>query len=236
MIKFFVIIVLLIGGVVLFVVMSGREGDEVGVSNELGARSKLEERSRLNASEPSDNTNVGDDSNSESPLVGGFVPPISQAKKRVTKKPFGIKITPENSPISPEQFSGYHTGTDFEIFPEEEKADVPVMAICKGTIQEKRTIAGYGGVVIQTCEYRGEIVSVLYGHLRIASVKQKIGDELFPGKSFAVLGTGSSAQTSGERKHLHLGIIKGTRVDVRGYVQRESELAGWIDPMVLVTP
>ncbi len=236
MIKFFVIIVLLIGGVVLFVVMSGHEDDEVGVSNELGTRSELEERSRLNTSEPSGNTIVGGDSNSESSVVSGFVPPISQAKDRVTKKPFGIKISPKDSPVSPERFSGYHTGTDFEVFPGEEHVDIPVVAVCSGVIQDKRVISGYGGVVIQQCEHQEEPLLVLYGHLRITSVKQNAGDELRVGESFAVLGTGSSAQTSGERKHLHLGIIKGTRVDVRGYVQRESELAGWIDPMVLVAP
>ena len=38
--------------------------------------------------------------------------PIGQTEERITKKPFGIKISPENSPISPERFSGYHTGID----------------------------------------------------------------------------------------------------------------------------
>lgn len=234
MIKRIVIVVVLVCVVLSFFLIQ-RHRRSVRVSNEQAAQSAPTEQAvgretSATISDPNDGTNTVKADEER------FIPPISRPKERVTKKPFGIKITPENSPISPEQFSGYHTGTDFEIFSGEENADVPVMAICKGTIQEKRTIAGYGGVVIQTCEYRGEIVSVLYGHLRIASVKQKIGDELFPGESFAVLGTGGGVETSGERKHLNLGIIKGTRVDVRGYVQRESELAGWIDPMVLVTP
>ncbi|NTU99252.1 hypothetical protein HGA64_04600 [Candidatus Falkowbacteria bacterium] len=43
-----------------------------------------------------------------------FVPPISDALSRVTKKPFGIKVSPKNSSVSPERFTGYHTGVDFE--------------------------------------------------------------------------------------------------------------------------
>src|SRR4030067_1140465 len=45
-----------------------------------------------------------------------FQPPINRADERVTKKPFGIFITPQNSPIQPEKFSGFHTGADFENF------------------------------------------------------------------------------------------------------------------------
>ena len=33
---------------------------------------------------------------------------------RITKKPFGIFITTQNSPVQPERFSGYHTGVDVE--------------------------------------------------------------------------------------------------------------------------
>ena len=50
--------------------------------------------------------------------------PISRVDERVTRKPFGILIDPETSLVQPERFRGYHTGTDFEVFPEEAEAEV----------------------------------------------------------------------------------------------------------------
>lgn len=49
--------------------------------------------------------------------------PINSALERVTKKSFGIYVTPQSSPVSPEKFTGYHTGVDFEITPDEENKD-----------------------------------------------------------------------------------------------------------------
>src|SRR3989338_610817 len=60
--------------------------------------------------------------------------PIGRAISRVTKKPFGIKISPTSSPVSPERFSGYHTGVDFEVSEEELNLNVPVFAICMGPL------------------------------------------------------------------------------------------------------
>jgi len=159
-----------------------------------------------------------------------FQPPLDRAGERVTKKPFGIFITPQNSPVQPERFSGYHTGTDFEIFPEELEADVPVKAVCGGKLLSVRTAGGYGGIAVQNCELDNEPISVLYGHLNIASVKFKVGEEIKAGDTLASLGTAYSAQTGGERKHLHLGIHKGSAIDTRGYVSSESELSAWLDP------
>jgi len=59
-----------------------------------------------------------------------FQPPLDRAAERVSKKPFGIFITPQNSPVQPEKFRGYHTGADFEIFSDELDANVPVTAEC----------------------------------------------------------------------------------------------------------
>ncbi len=39
-------------------------------------------------------------------------------------------------------------------------------------------------------------------------------------------------ETDGERKHLHLGIHKGTVVDLRGYVDSELDLKNWINPEI----
>ena len=53
-----------------------------------------------------------------------LAPPIESALKRVTKKPFGIYVTPQSSPVKPEKFKGYHTGVDFEILPSEKNKEV----------------------------------------------------------------------------------------------------------------
>ena len=158
-----------------------------------------------------------------------FQPPLDRAAERVTKKPFGIYITPQNSPVQPERFQGYHTGTDFEIFPEEISVDVSVKAICDGKILEKRTASGYGGILVQNCILDNQSITVLYGHLKLASIAKKTGDALTKREEIGVLGKAYSVETDGERKHLHLGIHKGSGIDIRGYVQNQSELSGWID-------
>ncbi len=155
--------------------------------------------------------------------------PLKQAEERITKKPFGIKISPENSPISPERFSGYHTGVDYEIFEDEENVYMQVFAICSGKLLKKERVSGYGGVLIQECEFEGQLATVLYGHIELNSVKQNPGDYVSLGDLLALLGEAFSKDTDGERKHLHIGIHKGVIIDVRGYVQNESELKNWID-------
>jgi len=157
--------------------------------------------------------------------------PINDALKRVTKKPFGIKVSPGHSPVSPERFSGYHTGADFETFPGEKNINVPIFAICDGTLLYRKSVNGYGGVAIQSCHLDNQDVTVLYGHLKLTSINLKTGAKLKAGKQIAVLGKGYSAETSGERKHLHLGIHKGKNIVLLGYVQIQSELNNWIDPL-----
>jgi hypothetical protein len=162
-----------------------------------------------------------------------FHQPLLPAENRVTKKPFGIYITPENSPVQPEKFSGYHTGTDFEIAEEELLQDVPVRAICGGVIKERKRVNGYGGVIIQECMFENQPVRVLYGHVSLDDefAPRPIGVSTYipPGKIIAKLGADKSEETDGERKHLHLGIIKGTTVDVRGYVANKQELEKWLN-------
>ena len=96
-----------------------------------------------------------------------------------------------------------------------------------------RTANGYGGVAIQGCQLDGESITVVYGHLNITSVKYKIGDQIEAGGMIALLGNDKSAQTDGERKHLHLGIHKGSGVNILGYVQNQSDLSRWVDPCSL---
>lgn len=158
-----------------------------------------------------------------------FIPPIANALSRITKKPFGIYISPTNSPVTPEKFTGYHTGVDFKTFPTEQSEDITVTAICTGKIIEKKQARGYGGMVVQSCLIDNNPITVIYGHIRLSSVKKSIGEILNAGEFLGFLGTGYSTETDGERKHLHLGIHKGELVDTRGYVQTEGELKNWID-------
>lgn len=164
-----------------------------------------------------------------------FQSSLDRAGERITKKKFGQYITPQNSPVQPEKFRGYHTGTDFEIFPEEASIDVPVRAICDGKIAVKKTATGYGGVLVQNCEFDGQSVTIIYGHLKLSSIAKKTGDGLSKGEQIGILGKAYSAQTDGERKHLHLGAHKGTAVNILGYVQKEADLSGWTDPCSLET-
>lgn len=158
-----------------------------------------------------------------------FSNPIDKAIERITKKPFGLKVSPANSPVQPEKFSGYHTGVDFETFPEEQNTDVPIYAICDGQLVLKKIATGYGGVAVERCTLDGQQITVVYGHLRITSVATSIGSTLKKGDKLAVLGTGYSIETSGERKHLHLGIHKGPSIVLLGYVQNQNELSGWMN-------
>ena len=176
------------------------------------------------ASVSSDNQNISPAQN-----PSGFQPSLDRVAERVTKKPFGIYITPKTSLIQPEKFQGFHTGTDFEIFPEELNIAVPVRAICSGKIAVKKTASGYGGVLVQNCELDNQLITVVYGHLKLSSIEKNAGDTLKAGDEIGILGKAYSSETDGERKHLHLGIHKGSAINIRGYVNTEAELSGWID-------
>lgn len=156
--------------------------------------------------------------------------PIANALARVTKKPFGIYVTPQNSPVSPEKFTGFHTGIDFETLPSEQNTEVPISAACSGKVLLKKWATGYGGVLIQACKLDGADVTIIYGHLDVASINIAVGQTLSVGDKIGVLGQGFSQQTDGERKHLHFGIHKGAGVNILGYVQNSADLTNWLDP------
>lgn len=158
-----------------------------------------------------------------------FTLPISKAAERITKKPFGLKVSPTNSPVQPEKFSGYHTGTDFETTTDEKDTVIAISAICDGTVLLKRVISGYGGVLIQSCRYNDQPITVLYGHLASKSITVKVGDKLKPEQTIGHLGQGYSTETDGERKHLHLGIHRGSAIELKGYVPNQNDLNQWID-------
>jgi Peptidase family M23 len=168
----------------------------------------------------------------KTPLVAE---PIINAKARITKKPFGIYITPVNSPVQPERFSGYHTGTDFEITNQELTQNIGIFAVCDGKLLIRQWVSGYGGVIVQSCLIKEEAVTVLYGHLNISESDTLVaGNNVKAGEPLSILGTPYSHDTDGERKHLHLAIHKGIAIDYRGYVQNETELSNWVDAKTLL--
>ncbi len=157
-------------------------------------------------------------------MKNGLAEPVAEFKKRITKKFFGTYVTPQNSPVKPERFTGYHTGVDVEYG--DVSGQVKVMAIDSGKVIMAGPVGGYGQVVvIQHQRYLS-----LYGHV-VPSVK--VGQVVAKGEKIAILGKAYSSETGGERKHLHLGIINGLKIDYRGYVQNYNELSGWINPMDL---
>lgn len=158
-------------------------------------------------------------------------PPISQALSRVTKKPLGIYVSPHHSPVSPEKFTGYHTGVDFETYPNEANQAIPIYAACDGYLLLKKWATGYGGVAVQSCQLNKQAITIIYGHLKLASIIIKIGDQIKAGDQIGVLGQGYSIETDGERKHLHFGIHQGSAINILGYVQKPADLNGWLDPL-----
>ena len=162
---------------------------------------------------------------------GSFSLPIFPATERITKKPFGIYINPENSPVNPEKFQGYHTGVDFETLASEQDSEVPVFTICTGKLLYKKQVSGYGGVAVQSCNLQDQAVTVLYGHLKFNSITANIGEELKAEHPLGILGQGYGSETDGERKHLHLSVHLGPAVELKGYVQNKAALESWLDPV-----
>jgi len=155
-----------------------------------------------------------------------FVPPVAEFKKRITKKPFGLYITPATSPIQPEKFTGYHTGVDVEYG--DVQTDVPVVAIADGLVIYSGWVSGYGGFL---AILHSDYIST-YGHLNPDTLPAK-NTKVLQGQTIGTLGQAYSHQTDGERKHLHFGIIKGNKLDLRGYVQNEIEISLWLNPLNL---
>ncbi len=169
----------------------------------------------------------------------GLLPwPLDKTDQRQTLLKFGMYVTPDPSqnPISPpERFTGYHTGLDIEILPEEKDLPVLVKTICEGKILYTGIIEGYGGVIIQECLIDNQVVSVLYGHLNPTSFKVLVGNNSMSAQTtIAELGKDRSEETGNTRKHLHLGIHKGNHIEFLGYVNEPKDLEEFIDPLPLL--
>jgi len=174
-----------------------------------------------------------------STIQSQYAMPVVNFLTGQTKKPFGIYITPATSPVQPERFTGYHTGVDIEQV--QDNTDVPVYAINDGTVKFVGKVSGYGGVLIYGTTINNQSVTILYGHIRLysggnsaaeglSSAIKSVGDSVSKGEKLAVLGTGYSSETDGERKHLHFSIHKGSQIVYLGYVQAQSQLSDWINP------
>jgi murein DD-endopeptidase MepM/ murein hydrolase activator NlpD len=164
-------------------------------------------------------------SSTPTPLV---TDPIADFKSRITKKFFGTYVTPTNSPVNPEKFTGYHTGVDVEYG--DVSTDVPVYAVAAGEVITSRTASGYGGVVAIKHTLNGKSVVTIYGHLAPSSLIAN-GKKVNPGDKIGILGKAYSSETDGERKHLHFGIVKGSAANIKGYVSSKDQLSGWYDPL-----
>jgi murein DD-endopeptidase MepM/ murein hydrolase activator NlpD len=218
------IISLILAGMIGLVFYLNNENQQTNFSQIPDQSQQIERPESPKSSPEVENT----DSQAERP--SSFNPPLNRSRERVSKKPFGIYITPKNSPIQPERFQGYHTGADFEVFPNEQDRSVSVKAICSGSIATKKYANGYGGVLVQNCQMENKPITVVYGHLNLTSIAKSEGENLTQGDIIGELGKGLSKETDHERKHLHLGIHKGKNIDIRGYVPVESQLSEWIDP------
>lgn len=162
--------------------------------------------------------------------------PIENGAHRATPLHFGLYVTPDpaHNPITPpERFIGYHAGEDFEIKPSEADKEIDVYAVCTGTGTYAGFANGYGGLIAQRCMLNNEKVTMLYGHLDLASLPKQ-GILLKKGEKIAILGAAKSHDTDDNRKHLHFGIVKGWGDNYHGYEETESALNQYIDPATVL--
>lgn len=179
-------------------------------------------------STPATTTNIIIEPTLSQTQTNALAKPVVDFKARITKKPFGIYITPETSPVQPEKFSGYHNAVDVEYG--DVSDDVEIHAAYDGTVIYSGYVSGYGGFVAIQHDFNGEKIISIYGHLDPDSQVDN-GAKVIKGDKIGILGEAYSNQTDGERKHLHFAIIKGEKLDFRGYVQSESELSLWQNPL-----
>jgi len=129
-----------------------------------------------------------------------LIQPTDGFKNRITKKPYGIFITPQTSPVQPDKFTGFHNAVDIEYG--DVSVDVPVRAIANGTIILSRYASGYGGVIVIKHEINNQSLVALYGHLDPEQMLPE-GTNVTLGQKIGILGDGYTHETDGARKHLH---------------------------------
>lgn len=152
--------------------------------------------------------------------------PIQNYQEHITRKPFGQFIPNDGS----DRFSGYHTGDDIEVT--DVNVEVPVYAVTDAKITTKEFVSGYGGVLILEFQDADDVVyHAIYGHIDLASIVHEVGDAVVKGEMLGNLGDHQSAETDGERKHLHFGLYQYGNTELFAeYVQDDADLAAWINP------
>lgn len=129
------------------------------------------------------------------------------------------------------KFTGFHAAADIDYTADAEaNVDTSVRAMAAGTVIYKATVTGYGGVIVIRHQ-QPEAVTSLYGHVRISDAPVGVGDTVAAGQPIAVLGAPFSAETGGERKHLHFGIHRGAALSLNGHEPSQATLdAQWYNP------
>jgi len=166
-----------------------------------------------------------------------FAWPLTAMENRPQLLTFGLYVTPSpaNNPIDPpERWTGYHSALDIEIYPDEIAKDVPVFAVCEGEVIFTGEVNGYGGVLVQTCTYESEPITVLYGHIDPNRIAKRVEDNLKVGDAIGFLGSHKTRDAGYNRKHLHLQMHRGPEIIFRGYVSRPEELTAYIDPKTVI--
>lgn len=162
--------------------------------------------------------------------ASSIIYPVENFLTGITKKPFGIFVSPEQSPISPERFRGFHTGVDVEAPSGSPGQTTPVYAIADGTVLISQSASGYGGVLALRHILRDNEMLAVYGHLSPSSLVPA-GARVQRGERIGVLGKEFSSETDLERAHLHFGLYQGSGINIKGYVPGESDLSQWLDPV-----
>lgn len=222
------LIILVIIGVIYFIAKpTSTNKNTLNVSQPMANNTQTENKNIENKNVAAVNSQP---STNQPSTTSKLLEPTEGFLQRITLKPFGIYITPATSPVQPERFTGYHTGADAE-FTDMQGKVVEVKAITSGTVVVSRTTSGYGGVLVIRYDINGQQILTLYGHLDPSSLVA-VNTDVTAGQIIGKLGEGYTAATDYERKHLHFGMLKGTTVDLRGYVSTEKELlAGWYNPL-----
>lgn len=156
--------------------------------------------------------------------------PIKYFQDTITKKKFGTYITPEKSPVHPERFKGYHTGVDIEIPLTDLLNEIIIYSIDDGKVRYAQYTKGYGGVIVIEYVIHHQTITAIYAHLKLSSINFHVGDTIKRGQRIGILGKNESEETDGERKHLHFGIHKGPDINLKGYVDNETDLQEWLNP------
>lgn len=170
----------------------------------------------------------------EAKVSGEYFYPINNYNQRVSIRSFSksVKAGDEKSLDCGAVFSGFHTADDLEVIPSELNREVKVYAITDGLVKKVETVTGYGGLIVITHELEDQKVTAYYGHLDLKGASVQVEQKVEAGQPLANLGDHCSSETANERKHLHFGIHKGNQIDIRGYVDSESELNQWLNPKI----